>query len=67
MIDTAATAKHVWSCTNSGQGGDTEICVDDVLVHTRPNDAAKNPVFTPAEQCERIIGGTMQGTTCQLP
>jgi hypothetical protein len=31
----------------AGMGGPTEIYVDGVLVHTRPNDTANDPVFSP--------------------
>ena len=78
----------------AGMGGPTELYVDGVLVHTRPNDVANDPVFnttgmpdvftvggpgmvvddvriydrvfTPAEQCTMIIGGTMEGVGCTL-
>lgn len=33
--------------TGAGQGGSVEVYVDDVLVHTRPNDAQNNPVWNP--------------------
>ena len=48
----SANAWHHWivrydgTGINGGQGGPTEIYVDDSLVHTRANDGANNPVFT---------------------
>jgi hypothetical protein len=50
----SANVWHHWilryngSGTGAGQGGPTEVYVDDVLVDTRPNDAANDPVFTTA-------------------
>jgi len=42
--------------TSAGQGGVTEIYVDDVLVYTRANDSANNPVFTTAISDTMTIG-----------
>jgi hypothetical protein len=49
----SANTWHHWimrydgSGTGPGQGGVTQIYVDNVLVHTRPNDANNNPVWNP--------------------
>jgi hypothetical protein len=44
--------------TGTGQGGVTEIYVDDVLVHTRANDGSNNPVFSPTGILDRFyVGG----------
>jgi hypothetical protein len=43
--------------TGTGQGGVTQIYVDDVLVHTRANDSANNPVFTPTGAPDRLYLG----------
>lgn len=44
--------------TGAGQGGPTEIYIDDVLVHTRANDANNNPVFNATGMTDRLyIGG----------
>lgn len=96
----SANTFHHWimrydgSGTGAGQGAPLQIYVDDVLVHTRANDANNNPiwnpgapdrmtlgasgaiidelkiynqVFTTAEQCTYVIGGSWNGATCNLP
>jgi hypothetical protein len=43
--------------TSAGQGGPTEIFVDNVLVHTRANDANNNPVFNTTGTPDRLYIG----------
>lgn len=40
------TIRYDGSGTGTGQGGPVQIYVDNVLVHTRPNDGSNNPVFS---------------------
>ncbi len=50
----SANAWHHWiirydgTGTGTGQGGPTDIYVDDVLLYSRANDSSNNPVFTSA-------------------
>ena len=50
--------RYAGTGTGSGQGGPTEIYVDDVLKLTRANDVSNNPVFTTAIPDEMTIGGS---------
>ncbi|MBK9036884.1 MAG: hypothetical protein IPL61_37475 [Myxococcales bacterium] len=43
--------------TAAGQGGPTQIYIDDVLVHTRANDTANNPVFNTTGTPDRLYLG----------
>jgi hypothetical protein len=43
--------------TGTGQGGVTEIYIDDVLVHTRANDTNNNPVFSAGISDRFFVGG----------
>ncbi len=42
--------------TGTGQGGAVQIYIDNVLVHTRANDANNNPVFNPGIPDRLYIG-----------
>lgn len=58
----SANAWHHWilrydgSGTGAGQGAATEIYVDNVLVHTRANDTANNPVWNPGAPDRLYLG-----------
>jgi len=43
--------------TAAGQGGPTQIYIDNVLVHTRANDTANNPVFNTTGTPDRLYLG----------
>jgi hypothetical protein len=42
--------------TGAGQGGATQIYIDNVLVHTRANDANNNPVWNPGIPDRMTLG-----------
>lgn len=42
--------------TGAGQGAATDIYIDDVLVHTRANDANNNPVWNPGAPDRLYLG-----------
>lgn len=51
--------RYAGTGTGAGQGGPTDIYVDDVLMLTRANDASNNPVFTTAGIPDTMyIGGS---------
>lgn len=58
----SANAWHHWllrydgAGTGTGQGAPLEIYVDGVLVHTRANDAANNPVWNPGAPDRLYLG-----------
>lgn len=86
--------RYAGSGLGAGQGAGVDIYVDDVLVHSRANDAANDPVFnnsilstlqlgaypfsvdevrvynqvfTVAQQCTTVLGGSWTGSSCTLP